>query len=143
MGRVAAAGSSSAHRYQLRDAEAGYLNVALLYYRLRQVDVDGHEAFSPVVSVAVGKPGASAQLDVYPNPAPMAQAAHLDCRNLPAEGGQLLVYSAIGQLVFAAALPESSAHLALPALTDALYCVVLQDKAGHRLATQRLLVSNH
>ena len=144
VGRVTAAGSSSsAHRYQLHDAEAGHLPAHLLYYRLRQVDVDGHEAFSPVVSVAVGKLAATAQLDVYPNPAPTAQAAYLDYRNLPAEGGMLLAYSQTGQVVYSATLTETSARLTLPTLPGGLYNLVLRNRAGLRLATQRLVVSNH
>ncbi len=145
VGRVAAAGSSSSARnYQLRDTEAGALDRATLYYRLRQVDVDGQETFSPVVAVAVGKPAATAQLDVYPNPAPTARAAHVDCRNLPAGGGQLLTYSEAGQLVHQAPLTDAATQqLALPALPAGLYHLVLRDNTGRKVAAQRWVVSNH
>ena len=87
VGRVAAAGSSTSSRsYQLRDAEAGTLGLSTFYYRLRQVDADGREAFPAVVAVGVGKPTGVAQLDVYPNPAGTAQEARLDFRNLPGGG---------------------------------------------------------
>jgi hypothetical protein len=53
--------SASPHSYQVRDAAPP----ARAYYRLRQVDVDGTELFSPVVSVAPLRLVVTA----YPNPA--------------------------------------------------------------------------
>lgn len=142
VGRVAAAGSSTSSRsYQLRDAEAGTLGASTLYYRLRQGDVDGSEAFSPVVAVAIGKQAGLAQLDVYPNPAGTAQEARLDFRNLPSNGGQLSTYSETGQLVSQTLLTENAGRVALPALKAGLYYVVLRDAAGRKVATERLVVS--
>ena len=141
VGRVPAAGSSTSSRsYQLRDAEAGTLGLSTLYYRLRQVDADGREAFSAVVAVGVGKPMGVAQLEVYPNPAGTAQEARLDFRNLPG-GGQLTTYSETGQLVSRALLAENAGRVALPALRAGLYYVVLRDAAGRKVATERLVVS--
>ena len=141
VGRVAAAGSSTSSRsYQLRDAEAGTLGVNTLYYRLRQVDADGREAFSAVVAVAVSKQAGVAQLDVYPNPAGTAQEARLDFRNLSG-GGQLSTYAETGQLVSQVLLAENAGRVALPALKAGLYYVVLRDAAGRKVATERLVVS--
>ena len=141
VGRVNAAGSSSSARsYQLRDAEAGALGVNTLYYRLRQVDVDGSESFSPVAAVVVGKPGSTARLEVYPNPAGTAQEARLDFRNLPG-GGQLTTYAETGQLVSQVQLAENAGRVALPALRAGLYYVVLRDAAGRKVATERLVVN--
>jgi hypothetical protein len=141
VGRVAAAGSSASSRsYQLRDAEAGALGASILYYRLRQVDADGSEAFSKVVAVAVDKPAGIAQLDVYPNPASTAQEARLDFRNLPG-GGQLTTYAETGQLVSQVLLAENAGRVTLPALNTGLYYVVLRDAAGRKVATKRLVVS--
>jgi hypothetical protein len=39
----------------------------LRYYRLRQVDLDGHESFSPVLAVQAAPP--SSTLVAYPSPA--------------------------------------------------------------------------
>ncbi|WBA43960.1 hypothetical protein [Hymenobacter canadensis] len=141
VGRLTAAGSSSRRRsYQLRDTEAGTLGVNLLYYRLRQVDVDGSETFSPVVAVAVGKLAGVAQLDVYPTPAGTAQEARLDFRNLPG-GGQLTTYAENGQLVSQSQLAGNAGRVALPALGAGLYYVVLRDAAGRKVAAERLVVS--
>jgi len=56
LGQVKCAGNSAqAHAYQFTDATAG-----LHYYRLRQVDLDGTETFSPVVTVDAGLAGLTA-----------------------------------------------------------------------------------
>ncbi|MGI4866113.1 MAG: T9SS type A sorting domain-containing protein [Janthinobacterium lividum] len=55
--------SSAAHRYRYTEAQL----LMRVYYRLRQVDVDGSEHFSPVVSLAA-RPVAVA-VAAYPNPA--------------------------------------------------------------------------
>ena len=142
VGRVAARGNStSPQAYKLRDAEAGTQGAALLYYRLRQVDVDGQEAFSPVITVAVrGRAATAPQLELYPNPAPDAQAVQLHFLNLPAAGGTVQTYSELGQLVSQLAVMAGTSDMPLPALAPGLYHVVLRDAAGQKLTTQRLLV---
>ncbi|WP_460616757.1 T9SS type A sorting domain-containing protein [Hymenobacter ruber] len=142
VGQVAAAGSSTSPlSYKLRDAEAGTLGVTTLYYRLRQVDNDGTQSFSPVVVVTVGKAVAVPQLEAYPNPASNAQAVQVRFINMPADGGLVQTYSEMGQLVSQQPVGSATTGLALPGLAPGLYHVVLRDAAGQRLATQRLVVS--
>jgi hypothetical protein len=63
---VAAAGTSTTtHTYDLRDASLP-TGISQLYYRLRQVDVDGAAHYSVVRPVALA--GAPAGLSLYPNP---------------------------------------------------------------------------
>ncbi|MCC3154491.1 T9SS type A sorting domain-containing protein [Hymenobacter sp. BT770] len=142
VGQVKSAGNStSLKRYQLRDAEAAAQGVAILYYRLRQVDLDGQQVYSPVVSVVVGARTAAAPgLEVYPNPAADANAVTVQCPNLPATGGLVQVYSQLGQVVSQQQVTEGAASLALPGLAPGLYHVVLRSAAGQTLATQRLVV---
>ncbi|MBD2767495.1 T9SS type A sorting domain-containing protein [Hymenobacter sp. BT664] len=144
VGQVAAAGSSSSPlSYRLRDAEAGAQGVAMLYYRLRQVDTDDAQAFSRVVSVAVGKQlVAVPQLEVYPNPAPEAAAVLVRCPNLPAGGGTVQTYSSQGQLLSEVLVREVATSLSLPALAPGLYHVVLRDTTGQVLVTRRLVIGN-
>jgi hypothetical protein len=60
LGQVKCAGTSAqTHAYQFADAAAAGLH----YYRLRQVDLDGSESFSPVVTVDAGL---LARLTAYP-----------------------------------------------------------------------------
>jgi len=62
---VPAAGSSSTlHSYQLLDAQLP-AGATVLYYRLRQVDLDGTFYYSPVRTVALAR---AAGLALYPNP---------------------------------------------------------------------------
>ena len=137
---VAAAGTSSAVRtYQLRDAEAAALPAPVVYYRLRQVDLDGTVAYSPVVTLAVPKAALAPQLAVYPNPAADAQAVTVRCANL-APGATVQTYSPLGQLLSQLPAAEGAARLALPALAPGLYQVVLRDAAGRPVATQRLVI---
>ncbi|MFD2721348.1 T9SS type A sorting domain-containing protein [Hymenobacter monticola] len=143
VGQVAAAGNSTqARTYKLRDAEAGAQGVDLLYYRLRQVDVDGTTTYSPVAALTVGKLAATPQLQVYPNPASGAEAVLVRGLNLPATGGLVQAYSQLGQLVGQVAITPANAQPQLPALAPGLYHVVLRDATGQKLATQRLVIGN-
>ena len=141
--KVAVTGNSTRPlSYQMRDAKAGRQNAAVLYYRLRQADADGKEAFSPVVSLAAGKRAAAApQLEAYPNPAPDAQSVLANCPNLPATGGVVQAYSQLGQLVAQAPVTAVTGRVALPGLKAGLYRLVLRGAAGESLATQRLEIS--
>lgn len=66
LGTVAAAGSSSNTRsYGFADARLP--GVALLYYRLQQVNLDGSSSYSAVRAVTLKE--AAAGLALYPNPA--------------------------------------------------------------------------
>lgn len=142
VGQVAAAGSSSSTRtYQLRDAEAEAQGAATLYYRLRQVDMDGTQVFSPVVAVAVGKLTVASLLELYPNPTADAQAVLVNYASQPAAGSTVQTYSEMGQLVSEVPVAKATVRLPLPQLSPGLYHVVLRDAAGQRLATQRLVVS--
>ena len=143
VGQVKSVGNSSrAQTYKLRDDEAAAQGVAILYYRLRQVDVDGKESFSPLVSVRVGqRNGVSAsRLEVYPNPTADVSAVMVRFRDLPA-GSTVQTYSQLGQLVSQMAATETAARLVLPAsLAPGLYHVVLRGAAGQPLSTQRLVI---
>ncbi|WP_161599616.1 T9SS type A sorting domain-containing protein [Hymenobacter nivis] len=140
VGQVAAAGNSSeAHRYQYTDASAAAMGSTTLYYRLRQVDVDGTIAYSPVVALAGGAL-ASSGLQVYPNPA--LASAPVSLRYEGAGAVSASVYSEMGQLVRQVPLAaEAGAVATLPTLPTGLYHVVVRDAAGNRVATQRLVVA--
>ena len=124
LGTVAAAGSSSAARsYALLDAKLP-AGTALLYYRLKQVDLDGTFSYSPVRTVALK--GAVAGLSLYPNPAHGGAATLTGA--LP--GTVVTVFDALGRVVLVApADATGTAALALPAgLPTGVYVV----RAGTR-----------
>ncbi|MDO7854396.1 FG-GAP-like repeat-containing protein [Hymenobacter convexus] len=71
IGELAAAGNSpTVHNYEFLDASATALSANRRYYRLRQVDLDGTMAYSPVVTLTRTTAAAPAPkaLDAYPNP---------------------------------------------------------------------------
>ncbi|WP_151086192.1 Ig-like domain-containing protein [Hymenobacter baengnokdamensis] len=67
--------------YQFTDRNAAAMS-KLVYYRLRQVDVNGTAAYSPVRVVSF-VPDASSNLTLYPNPV-ASQGTALDLSSLPA-----------------------------------------------------------
>jgi len=122
LGAVAAQGTTSAaHDYTYLDARLP-LGVATLYYRLRQVDLDGSAHYSPVRSVAV----ATASLAVYPNPA--HEGATL-IGAAPSTTVQLL--DALGRVVLTTTTSATgTAPLALPAgLPGGVYLVRVGSQA--------------
>ena len=140
VGRVEAAGHSQGEQhYQLHDREARALNGKVLYYRLRQVDIDGQESFSPVVTLSVRR-GAAPQLQVFPNPAATATDITFAVSNFAETGGLIQIYAELGQLAAQVPLTGASARLPRP-LAAGLYHVVLRDRQGQPLATQRLAVA--
>ncbi|MBF9223211.1 LamG-like jellyroll fold domain-containing protein, partial [Hymenobacter ruricola] len=110
IGTVAAAGSSSsARRYEWLDAKLPG-GAVTLYYRLRQVDLDGTFSHSPVRTV--GLAGAAEGLALYPNPAPGGAATLAGL----APGTAVAVYDALGRPVASATADASgTAALVLPA----------------------------
>jgi len=141
IGVVAAAGNSSTpQQYMLHDADAAKQNVTTLYYRLRQVDKDDKQAFSPVVALKVGPAAVAVQLQLYPNPA--TEAVTLNYAGLTS-AGKVEVYSEMGQLVRQQPMTEVETKINTTNLASGLYHVVLRDAAGKQLASQRLMVAGH
>ena len=142
IGSVAAAGSSSTARtYALQDPEAASL-AGTLYYRLRQIDLDGRAHVSAVVVVAAR--AASTAFALYPNPATAAtQQVTLD--GTVAAGYSVSLYSGMGQLLSTRVVSSeaAAAPVVVPTagLAAGVYQVVLRDAAGQRLTTQRLQVT--
>ncbi|OGX88639.1 hypothetical protein BEN48_08390 [Hymenobacter glacialis] len=144
IGQVQSVGNSSrAQTYTLRDEEAASQGVAVLYYRLRQVDVDGKQAFSPVVSVVVDQRSSTSRLQVYPNPTSDVRSVMIRLQDLPA-GSTVQTYSPLGRLVSRMPVTEAGAtRLVLPAtLAPGMYYVVLRGASGQVLSTQRLAVES-
>ena len=103
IGEVAAQGTTAtAHAYAFTDAGIAARAQGPVYYRLRQVDLDGTAAYSPVRTVSFSKV-ATAALSLYPNPA--AASTSLDLSALPTTGSyQVVVLDATGRQVLAATL---------------------------------------
>ena len=127
VGKVAGAGNSSVSKsYQFQDRinGAGYV-----YYRLRQVDVDGKSVLSPIVRLNMGSTATSFEL--YPNPfagsftasfsATKIATATLQIRNI---NGQVLYNKTVAVTKGFNAVQLSN----LPVMPSGLYHVTIQNE---------------
>lgn len=131
LGKVAAAGTSTSIRdYAFTDKQPLR---GLAYYRLRQTDLDGTEAFSPVVAVSGTAPAET--LAVVPNPG--TSLFTILAADGQAVAGPGVVFNALGAVVLR--LPEASAETTeaisfdLSSQPAGLYLVQLQTPAGPRV----------
>jgi fibronectin-binding autotransporter adhesin len=132
--RVAAQGSStSRHDYAALDASP---LPGLSYYRLRQVDNDGKESYSPAVAVRFEGQQTIPTLLAYPNPA-TAQGFQVLATNLSTTGGTVQVFDNLGRLVLThvAATAEATIHPNRP-LASGIYFVTWQAADGLKLTTK-------
>jgi hypothetical protein len=134
VGRVApdAATSSPSYDYAYLDAGAAEGRSPRLYYRVKQVDVDGTASYSTVVTVS-GLPAGETIPPAYPNP--VANLLHLDV--LPV-GAQVRVTDMTGRLVYTNTVVAPTLTLPTESWTKGVYC--LQVSVGNQgLLTQRLI----
>ncbi|TGE05439.1 T9SS type A sorting domain-containing protein [Hymenobacter fodinae] len=109
--------------YAYTDANVRSLSAQPLYYRLRQVDLDGKEQYSSVQVVNFAQ--APGQIAIYPNPA--ASAATLDLSGLPAGTYGIQICDALGRVVLhTPATGGQLIPLALEGLPRGLYLVRVQ-----------------
>lgn len=91
------------------------------YYRLHQLDLDGKEAYSAVVSVAT--PG---EVRVYPNP------VQTELRiEVAVTGAHYRVTNSVGSVLLAGELPASTTVLDVARLPAGLYQVEITTPTGH------------
>ena len=140
VGRVAAQGSSSqAHAYELRDPNLLAYGAPRVYYRLRQVDVDGTATYSPVRALAVVGPAAAWTAGIWPNPVDPGQPVALHLLRPDAAPVRLQLREATGRLLGQRTVSAASA-LALPELADlppGLYLFQVEQAGQH--ATLRVV----
>jgi len=139
VGQVAAAGTTTAtHQYSLLDATAP--TGMVIYYRLRQVDLDGSEQFSPVAMLAATS--LAEGFSLYPNPASDGPVS-LRLPASAAAGTTVAIYSSVGQLLRQQFVSSEGqlATLATTGLPMGIYQVVLRDATGQRLAAKRLVLN--
>lgn len=134
--RVAAQGTSQLrHDYAVVDAQP---LPGTSYYRLRQVDLDGTVAYSPVVTVRFAAELTAPALAVYPNPT-AGQRFQVAATGLTTAGGTVRLHDNVGRLVLTQTLPTGAAEATIqPAqpLAHGLYFVTWQTADGQQLTTK-------
>ena len=135
IGQVDGAGNSQAAlSYSFSDYD---YSSGLNYYRIRQVDFDGTEAFSNVIVVNAG--GSKLALTLFPNPANGSNVTLQLGRDWNADKVTARIYSVAGQFVREIRASGGS-RLFLPTadLQAGMYAVRVSD--GNRTVTTRLTV---
>jgi len=119
--KVKAAGESNSlqtYSYQLKTNPTGSFSTSQ-YFRLKTVDRDGSESFSPIVSL---KDKTRKKLEVYPNPA--SNSIHLNVQAL--EGNPMKLYNIHGQSFQIKLLDGQT--LDLSELPNGIYYLQVQDE---------------
>ncbi len=126
VGKVTGAGNSSISKsYQFQDPISG---AGYVYYRLRQVDIDGKSVLSPIVRLNMGSKAASFEL--YPNPFINSFTASFSATK-PATA-TLLIRSINGQVLYSKTIAVTKGFNAiqlsnLPVMPSGLYHVSIQN----------------
>ena len=119
------------NNYQFNDGTLAAYPGPVVYYRLRQVDRDGSETFSPVRDVPVPT-GLASSLQLWPNP-----AHHTVTVAGLAPGQVVQLYDLTGRVVLTATTPPSGPlQLVLPASIPAGIYVVRGSGQSQRLALE-------
>jgi Secretion system C-terminal sorting domain len=92
---------------------------ATSYYRLRQIDFDGTETVSKIVSVA--QTGKGKGLKVYPNPVSSLLTIEVIARNEATEGSDFQILNLLGQQVLTGKTPSGGRGLDVSALPQGTY----------------------
>jgi uncharacterized repeat protein (TIGR01451 family) len=138
VGSVAGRGSSTSRQeYSFTDVKAATL-ANMLYYRLKQVDVDGTASYTPVQIVRFNASKAGLELTLYPNPA--TDELHLTLTTA-IQQGQATVYSITGARVLTKTLDSSlGTTLDVQALPKGTYLLKVTGENG--VSATRRFVKN-
>lgn len=127
--------SESRSDYQYTDVSP---LLGLDYYRLRSVDFDGSEDFSPTVAVRYGSD--PAQAIMYPNPARSSVSFRLEA-DVREKVAFVSIFDPLGRLARTLPIPEPGQDTPIPLddLVAGLYFVEFRSEDGVRLATGKFL----
>ena len=137
VGEVKGAGSSStAHEYAFIDANAAEATGGHVYYRLRQVDVNGASEFSPIrtLEFGIGAGGAGGFL-LFPNPAQQRVSLQLSL----ASAATVRVTDLAGRIVLRQSIEANAPQPALDLSTLPTGVYVVQVEQNGQRFTQRLV----
>ncbi len=139
VGEIAGAGNSQ-QVLEYAWVDEAPINGALAYYRLRQVDLDGHEE---VLAVLPLEPcgAAGAILSVLPNPTDGPVEVRWNAQEEASGIRDLRVLDAQGRVLHGARVGAQAmrAHLDLSALAAGTYTLIATDAAGRQVGTARLV----
>lgn len=138
LAKVSGAGNSSTIKVYSYTDGLQKTSAALLYYRLKQVDLDGHFTFSQIVSVDLNNPGEAALLTLMPNPS--NGHFRISLGTTPLNPVWLSVYnSASGQLIMQQQIRSVISDIDMTGKAKGIYLVRLLYADGHAVTLHALL----
>jgi type IX secretion system substrate protein len=107
------------------------------FYRLKQVDIDGHSAISSIVTILISQ---QSVISLAPNPA--STRLNLSVYQPVSGKLQLTLTTLAGQQVYATMLAgnTSNAIVNLPVLTKGVYVATITNSKGEKLFTNKLVI---
>lgn len=134
IGTVPAAGnSSSISTYGYTDRNIDQLNSSVMYYRLRQVDLDNNYSYSAVVRLTY-KETATINSIVYPNPASRTLTITVGDKNLV--GTMASIYDMNGRLIESIKISAQSQTVDISRYTNGIYLIRLDNKETLKVIKQ-------
>jgi hypothetical protein len=127
--------------YTMTDAEP---LTGVNYYRLKQVDVDGHIEYSEMAQVTFNdaNPLSNAKLSVYPNPLNQASKLNIELASATETISEVMITNAIGQTVYTTLLPEIQSYQVFGLnLPSGVYIVSVRTQTNSML-TSRLVITH-
>jgi hypothetical protein len=117
------------------------LPTSILYYRLRQVDIDGKFTYSIVVAIKTDRNLGEPEISVYPNPFNESITIRVVAVNASDETDQVALYSLDGRIVYQRKIAQrGSATILLedlPSLTPGIY--LLKTTINGKMYTLKLI----
>jgi hypothetical protein len=128
IGTVAGSGTTShTLTYAYTDQGVDALNADIVYYRLRQVDIDGKSELSQVVMVRP-KIQNGADVRVWPNPSEGRFQVQL--KNAPSGPVKATIYSASGKVIKTTTFRNVTSEIDLSGQSAGTYFIRLEDNKG-------------
>ncbi|MEL7339744.1 MAG: T9SS type A sorting domain-containing protein, partial [Bacteroidota bacterium] len=126
IGQINSAGTTSIEQaYQYDDLRAIYLPAEQLYYRVRQVDLDGSLSYSNTVAIQADRAEIALNLFLAPNPAD--QMVSILVQSGSEQAIQLSVMNSLGQEVYREQMLQGRKQLDLQSWSAGIYYVRVEN----------------
>lgn len=141
IGRVDAAGTTQiTQTYWMWDENIYRLGADRLYYRIRQVDLDGKFAYSETITLELGDLRNPLEITIYPNPANTMTTVAV--QSVKTRLLQVSVYDQQGQLLFHLRKPDPAVYeeIRLPVERWAAGLYIVRVNNGHQAMMEQLIL---
>ncbi|MEL6849669.1 MAG: hypothetical protein AAFP92_14205 [Bacteroidota bacterium] len=121
--------SQEVQRYQAEDPQVGQLSSENIYYRIRQVDMDGSFSFSRVVALTLSNTHAS--FEITPFSVPFSDQLELKVQKADSHPVSIVILNNLGQMVYQGIFGGGVERMIIPtaAWADGVYHI----RAKHQL----------